>query len=1438
MKSSTPPLARTFYTLPEQDSGLDNHAEWLAYGLGRKLGWNDLLQSSRILIVSEAGMGKTYECQQQQRELWDKGEPAFFIELMSLVNGDLRTALSDDVVYARFEAWREAQTEIATFFLDSIDEHALTHRRFDQTLKQFSQYLRGRLDRVRIVLTTRPVPVDLESVQRYLPVVKVEPVVDPQTLFADVAMGVQKGKSDKKEWQTVRHVALAPLEEPQMRALAKINGISDASPLLDAINRQHAHDYAKRPLDFIALCGDWKIHGTLRTHRDQVESDVTRKLKPRSASDRQDRTNLSTSKAREGAERLALAALLTRRFTFWHSQDVDLSRGDDALDPALVLEGLTHEEVWALLERPLFGLATYGRVRFHNRSVIEYLSSCLLLNLYRAGLPMSTLKRLLFVETPVGTKIVKPSMRPVAAWLASDVHEIFEELLRREPDVLLRHGDPAQLPLSARARAVRCHVETHGAGNWRGQTLTALQIQRFSTADLAPTIKELWSKGVQNPEVRETLLHAIGAGGMLECADIAHQAAWDINAPASERLNGLTALADLQDPRLADALAEMSVDTPQWPQALVEGAIVRLFPIYMTVPLLLGALKRLQFKKRRYVGALSVLPRICEREALRPDQLTELRQGVFALIEHSCQWDAPDHRLKAGRADLITTLLVLCRLEIQQCSAAASLADAISLAFHVASEEHADSDEIQSLHEAMKSAPVSLRREVFWSHDALMLRRFPAKEQEPRSRLFRFHHHQPFSPDLLADETWIKSDLQDQSRPLTQRAVALELLVMLVVNAHDAEAAIGHLAEYLPLVADSPALTGSLATEIEKVRQPAEEPSWARRSREHQETQRRKHAKDYASWCGLFRELRNDPTLVNSEERQANIAYNLWRAMRRLASSTGEPGWNRGFLERVFDEQTAGRVREALMARWRSLEPAPSLKCEREPEQRNLYWDVWGMGIAGLYAEAEKPGWAARLSSEEVERAVRFAMVSNGLPPWLDTLAQVHPATVLAIVTKELEGELGSPTKPANYSMLLQSMEHSGSEWIGGAIDQLKAWIVEVLAGEDPSYAHAAVLKQAIQVVLRHCSPAERAWLEGLAEKHLVSSSSQDSILFWLRMLSQLNISLTVSKLEALAADLDPANHGAATEWIAELFGDRHTGEAIYWEELKSSPSLLLRLTLLAYRYVRVADDVLREGCFSPGPRDTAERARSILCNALLSAKGIDAWEAKRKLAADGLMDHLRDRAVALANEAMAEEIDSPQLGQEALIALEKRNDFAPRIRADMAALLASRLDDLDDFILQDESSRQLWSTTNVEALMRRELSRFFRDREYGAYVVIQEAVTAEEKETDIRLRSTASNQEAVIELKIGENYSVRELEAALRTQLVERYLAPENRRAGCLLFTVRRDKHWVDPERGSSLTAQQVVEYLRAIADKLVVESGYQMYLTVRALNLVSRLH
>jgi hypothetical protein len=243
-------------------------------------GWDELLRSRRILIVSEAGAGKTHECQAQQAKLSGAGQPAFFLDLATLATSSVRDMLSQDEE-ARFDTWLRSQSEIATFFLDSIDELKLTLGKFDQALKRLNKALAGQLSRTRIIITTRPVLIDRDLIERHLPIpasVKAGPTAEA---FADMVMEPEKKErtenGDSKAW---RNVGLMPFSIEQMRAFAMLQGVADPDSLIADIQQRDAEEFAQRPLDLIELCSDWREHRRIRSHREQVETNIATKLKP------------------------------------------------------------------------------------------------------------------------------------------------------------------------------------------------------------------------------------------------------------------------------------------------------------------------------------------------------------------------------------------------------------------------------------------------------------------------------------------------------------------------------------------------------------------------------------------------------------------------------------------------------------------------------------------------------------------------------------------------------------------------------------------------------------------------------------------------------------------------------------------------------------------------------------------------------------------------------------------------------------------------------------------------------------------------------------------------------------------------------------------------------------------------------------------------------
>lgn len=279
-------IKRSFVDLTDDEvEDVEHQALLRDLGLRKRLDWDALLQSRRILLLSEAQSGKTFECRRQQRLLWKAGHPAFFVELASVARQpwrELRTVDEDE----RFERWRRSGGETATVFLDSIDELQLTAGSFRTALNTVAKELAGNLGRVVVVLTSRPLRVDRDLFASLLPV----PVVierPSDAAFARAAMG-EPAPAREAEPPAWRSVKLMRIGGDDIAAVARSRGVTDPDTLIAALRQSSMYEFVKRPQDVIEAAAAWQaLGGKLGTHAQQVAFDIAARLKPNP--DRQDR---------------------------------------------------------------------------------------------------------------------------------------------------------------------------------------------------------------------------------------------------------------------------------------------------------------------------------------------------------------------------------------------------------------------------------------------------------------------------------------------------------------------------------------------------------------------------------------------------------------------------------------------------------------------------------------------------------------------------------------------------------------------------------------------------------------------------------------------------------------------------------------------------------------------------------------------------------------------------------------------------------------------------------------------------------------------------------------------------------------------------------------------------------------------------------------------
>jgi hypothetical protein len=466
---------------------------------GGWLDWPSVLDHPRVVLLAEAQSGKTEEFKHTAAELRERGAPAFYTTVEQLAEGQLRLSPAED---APFRAWK-AGTDRGWFFLDSVDEARLNRKKFNDALHCLRTEIGAGLGRAKVLVSCRVSDwrgkSDRQSLLDILPIplpppAPVQPPSDPDAalldpIFEPVApeQSKQSKKEEKKSEPLV--IRIVPLTDEQRRALAQAKGVREIDAFMQAIDRQGLDVLADRPGDMLDLVQHWIDHKKFGTLTAMTEGAVAAKLNEPDRY-RPDNTDLVPAKAREGAERIAAALTLAKTFTLIApGQEPDPTLTSGALDPGVLLNDWNTAESNALLRRGIFAPSTYGRVRFHHRSTQEYLTACWLKRLLDSGCPRSEIFGLIFAER-YGVETVVPSLRSAVAWLAHYYPDIRDETIRREPLLLITHGDPAALSTVAKSKVLLNLARKHAAGEIADDRIDRRALGMFASPDLSGAIRE------------------------------------------------------------------------------------------------------------------------------------------------------------------------------------------------------------------------------------------------------------------------------------------------------------------------------------------------------------------------------------------------------------------------------------------------------------------------------------------------------------------------------------------------------------------------------------------------------------------------------------------------------------------------------------------------------------------------------------------------------------------------------------------------------------------------------------------------------------------------------------------------------------------------------------------------------------------------------------
>ena len=180
-------LERSFHDLTDKE--LEDAESLISlgeFGSYLSIGWPELLRHPRVILLAEAGSGKTMEMEEQAKRLVTNDQYAFFVALESLNDEPFVNLLSSDEELL-FEMWKEECSQPGWFFLDSVDELKLHSGTLKRALRHLSLAIDGYIDRARVIISWRP-DVELATVQKHLPTPKSQNVTSaklPDEVFIE-----------------------------------------------------------------------------------------------------------------------------------------------------------------------------------------------------------------------------------------------------------------------------------------------------------------------------------------------------------------------------------------------------------------------------------------------------------------------------------------------------------------------------------------------------------------------------------------------------------------------------------------------------------------------------------------------------------------------------------------------------------------------------------------------------------------------------------------------------------------------------------------------------------------------------------------------------------------------------------------------------------------------------------------------------------------------------------------------------------------------------------------------------------------------------------------------------------------------------------------------------------------------------------------------------
>lgn len=1391
MTSENIPLNRNFYPVSEESADFGDYETRIAFGLNKAIHWETVLENKRVVVIAEAGAGKTHELFHQAQKLRDDGKVAFFIRLEYLKNG-IETAFEnlgeDDC--EDFKTWKDSQSN-AYIFLDSVDEAKLSDPRdFELALKKLRRVLGSAFERTTIVISSRPTfqpKSELELFNRHLPCPDSRTARSVEFQEADA----NEDTASNSETITAKDnkaviFSLASLSRDQIKKYSIEKGTKNPDEFMEAIDRSNVQKFASRPRDLDGIVSNWIAYKSIGSKRDVIEANIKRRIEEVDLS-RGQLSPLTTQKALTGIQAIAAVCTLTS-----HSRIAvpDKDHSPNAVSIKDVLPDWQLAEQLALLQRPIFDDAAYGTIRFHDRDIREFLTAKWIEKLLDTGSRREI--EALFFHTQYGVEVTRPKTREVLAWVALIDDKIRNRALKVSPSVLLDGGDPSQFPPEFKTEILNSTCSEMATDDSLRYSFNTAAVERFSDRNIETTVSNLFKQYKAKRPVVDLLLRMVWQGKLTACKSEALSFALDKDSEKYTRVYALRACASVCENDEIGHIISHFVSSKNETNRRVISELLEVFPSKISAENLSHILARLpppeRYSSDGLDNALEQIIAISDQSKLeiifaglaeltlkkphigrRYCEVSQEYKWLLKIIAKACE------RLIEMRSSIVISPLGLEVLS--QCGA------------------YRDSgygDGFKTKLSTLVPVWEELNCLSFW-HDADRAR---SRREDTVNHVCQVGSFRRLWN--LSDVTFEKSLCWIESMPkIDDKLIALSIAFS-KYRERDRKPADRH--KIKALCADNTKLKAALHIHLHPPAMSESERNhrqWESRFEKNQAIREQKQ-KQILTDGRKFAAKNLDLVGYIDEDGEGKVyqvqsmLFNRMRTDENHSSKWANTNWE--YLNEDQSPEVAQKFKQFLTTTWKHY--TPELCSEvgdcKSSQQNYVIYGLSGLGILA----AENRNWTSSLSENEAKLACRYAIQEmNGPPEWLEKVHQKHPTVVVDTFFREIQWELfeDQGEQPPHYALDKVSWH---CKWMS---QELAPLLLEELSTKKTRFEES--LKKCLEILLASDLISYQQLIT-LAKKKIVKSNFTQKHLWFFILISVVpaeGIKLLTTFLEAF----DDKNKATkfAMKFVVSLVGTRRRDATQNRQENYKTVEHLQSLYMLMNQHIHMSDDIDRvgKGCYSPELRDDAQDARSSLFTELTKIPGKEAYLALKCLSDQHPYENARTWMENNARTHLENEADLPEWSAENVLDFSLAQECKPCSPKELFDIAKARLNDLKYGLENaDDSVATSWIKETQETRLRILIANWLRSCTNNKYSVHQEEEQADRKTPDLRLHSTGFDAPVPIELKIADKWTGNKLSERLKNQLCNDYLRDDRTRFGVFLLVYRGKgrQSWEIPNR------------------------------------------